>query len=94
MLNSCYFPVCFSLSLFASKVAKRVEGRLAEEAKAEQRRAFEALEDGEEQAPPPKLKKISTTQVAINYVRWVGHTRERGIVPGEMRFVLLLPTGK
>lgn len=63
---------------------------MAEEAKEEQRRAFEALEDGEEQAPPPQLKKISTTQVAINYVRWVGHTRERGAVPGEMRFVLLL----
>lgn len=38
-------------------------------AKEEQKRAFEALGDDEEQAPPPKLKKISTTQVALNYVR-------------------------
>lgn len=51
------------------QVAKRVEGRLFVEAKEEQKRAFEALKEGEEQAPPPKLKKISTTQVALNYVR-------------------------
>ena len=50
-------------------MAKRVEGRLSVEAKEEQRRAFEALQDGEEQAPPPKPRKISTTQVALNYVR-------------------------
>ncbi|CAM9179658.1 unnamed protein product [Hapterophycus canaliculatus] len=56
-------------------VAKRVEGRLSVEAKEEQKRAFEALEDGEKQAPPPKPKKISTTQVALNYVR------AKGIVP-------------
>lgn len=42
------------------------------EAKEEQKRAFEALEDDEEQAPPPKPRKVSTTQVALNYVRW-GH---------------------
>lgn len=54
---------------FLVQVAKRVEGRLSVEAKEEQKRAFEALEEGEEQAPPPKLKKISTTQVALNYVR-------------------------
>ena len=46
-----------------------MEGRLSVEAKEEQRRAFEALQDGEEQAPPPKPRKISTTQVALNYVR-------------------------
>ncbi|CAM9861447.1 unnamed protein product, partial [Laminaria digitata] len=51
------------------EVAKRVEGRLSVEAKEEQKMAFEELEDGEEQAPPPKPKKISTTQVALNYVR-------------------------
>lgn len=39
------------------------------EAKEEQKLAFEELEEGEEQAPPPKPKKISTTQVALNYVR-------------------------
>ncbi|CAM9928832.1 unnamed protein product [Pylaiella littoralis] len=49
-------------------VAKRVEARLMVEAKEEQKRAFEALEDDQEQAPPPKPKKISTTQVALNYV--------------------------
>lgn len=53
----------------SSQVAKRVEGRLSVEAKEEQKRAFEALEDDEEQAPPPKVQKISTTQVALNYVR-------------------------
>ncbi|CAM9397081.1 unnamed protein product [Ectocarpus sp. 8 AP-2014] len=68
------FPVTPIHTALAA-VAKRVEGRLAEEAKEEQRRAFEALEDGEEQAPPPQLKKISTTQVAINYVR------AKGVVP-------------
>lgn len=51
------------------QVAKRVEGRLSVEAKAEQKRAFEELEDDEEEAPPPKPKKVSTTQVALNYVR-------------------------
>eukprot|EP00752_Nemacystus_decipiens_P006085 g5492.t1 len=56
-------------------VAKRVEGRLSVEAKEEQKRAFEALGDDEEQAPPPKPRKISTTQVALNYVR------AKGIVP-------------
>lgn len=57
---------CFAC---VSQVAKRVEARLSIEAKEEQKRAFEALGDDEEQAPPPKLKKISTTQVALNYVR-------------------------
>lgn len=75
-----FLSLSFSLSLPSSlailpcfvrvgQVAKRVEGRLSIEAKEEQKRAFEALGDDEEQAPPPKLKKISTTQVALNYVR-------------------------
>lgn len=51
------------------QVAKRVEGRLSVEAKEERKRAFEALGDDEQEVPPPPAKKISTTQVALNYVK-------------------------
>ncbi|CAN0017938.1 unnamed protein product [Ascophyllum nodosum] len=62
------------------EVAKRVEGRLWLEAKEEQKRVFQEMQEADNNddsppPPPPKQRRITTTQVALNYVR------AKGLVP-------------
>ena len=57
-------------------MAKRVEGRLWLEAKEEQKRVFQEMQEADNNddsppPPPPKQRRITTTQVALNYVRCV-----------------------
>lgn len=52
------------------QVAKRVEGRLFKEAKELAKKQAQQLEPGQQPPPAPRPRTVSTTQVALNYVRY------------------------